>query len=116
MHITYSKCVEIYINNPITEHMLSTGKNISTIDNNEEVYYNRQTNETYTRSLRDFHNKYIKKKLITVVSNYGDTLPDLTVGKAGDLSKWVESRLSFVFGIDLSPDNIENRINGFYFR
>ena len=36
----------------------------------------------------------------------------MTVGKAGDLSKWIDARLSFVFGVDVSKDNIENRIDG----
>ena len=31
---------------------------------------------------------------------------------AGDLHKWLESKLSFVFGIDISKDNIQNRMNG----
>merc|ERR1712196_613253 len=90
---------------------ITTGEGIvSTID--EDVYYNRTSNKTSTRGLRDFHNKYIKRKLIVDVSNRGDTLIDMTVGKAGDLPKWVDSKLSFVFGLDISKDNIENRIDG----
>ena len=37
---------------------------------------------------------------------------DTSVGKAGDLQKWIDAKLSLVFGVDLSKDNIENRING----
>lgn len=99
------------IHNPVTETMITTGEGIvSSMD--ENVYYNRTTNKTSTRGLRDFHNKYIKRKLIVDVSNRGDTLIDMTVGKAGDLPKWVDSKLSFVFGLDISKDNIENRIDG----
>ena len=100
------------IHNPITEDMIATGNNIPEVDTNDSVYYNRKSNETYTRALRDFHNKYVKKKLIKSISNYGDILVDQSVGKAGDLSKWIESRLKFVMGIDYSLDNIQHRIDG----
>ena len=46
------------------------------------------------------------------MSKAGDTLIDFAVGKAGDLHKWKESGLSFVYGIDISRDNIENPANG----
>jgi hypothetical protein len=65
-----------------------------------------------TQALKNFHNLYVKKKLIKSVSKQGDTLIDYACGKAGDLAKWIESRLSFVFGIDISKDNLENRIDG----
>ena len=42
--------------------MLSTGTNIP-INVDDNVYYNRKSNETFTKSMRDFHNKYIKKQL-----------------------------------------------------
>ena len=41
----------------------------------------------------------------------GNTLIDYAVGKGGDFPKWIEAGLSFVFGIDISKDNIENRLN-----
>jgi hypothetical protein len=99
------------IHNPITEEMMGTGKGIPDMVD-ENVYYNRTTKKTFTRGLRDFHNKYIKRKLIIDVSKRGDTLIDMTVGKGGDLSKWIDARLSFVFGVDIAKDNIENRIDG----
>ena len=37
---------------------------------------------------------------------------DMSVGKAGDIQKWLDSKLSFVFGIDFAKDNIENRMDG----
>jgi len=78
------------------------------------VYYNRNNNnlETNTRSLRDFHNLYIKSKLIQNVSSPNDILIDYSVGKAGDLEKWRHSKLKFVFGVDISKDNIYNRTDG----
>lgn len=100
------------IHNPITETMISTGENIPT-NINEEVYYNRNNNlETNTKSLRDFHNLYIKSKLIQEISSPNDILIDYSVGKAGDLEKWRHSKLKFVFGIDVSKDNIYNRVDG----
>jgi hypothetical protein len=62
--------------------------------------------------MRDFHNLYVKKLLITKTATKGNTLIDYAVGKAGDFPKWIEAKLSFVFGVDLSKDNIENRVDG----
>jgi hypothetical protein len=50
--------------------------------------------------------------LILGVSKRGDTLIDYACGKAGDFPKWIAAHLSFVFGIDLSKDNLENRLDG----
>lgn len=100
------------IHNPITEYMLMTGNNIPDEIANDEVYYNRLSRHSDTKLLRNFHNLYVKKLLITSVSRTGDSLIDYAVGPGGDISKWKEAQLSFVFGIDVSPDNIENRISG----
>ena len=100
------------IHTPITEKMIRSGQEIPTEVSDYNVYYNRKTSKSNTKSLRDFHNLYVKRSLITGVSRRGDTLIDVAVGKAGDLSKWVAAKLSFVFGIDVSRDNIENRIDG----
>jgi hypothetical protein len=62
--------------------------------------------------MKNFHNLYVKKMLIKSVSKQGDTLIDYACGKAGDLPKWIASKLSFVFGVDISKDNLENRLNG----
>lgn len=99
------------LHNPITKEMITTGINIPLIEENDDVYYNR-TGKSYTKELRDFHNLYVKKKLITGVSKRGDTLYDLAVGKGGDFTKWIASNLKFVFGVDVSKDNIENRKDG----
>ena len=101
------------IHNPITSSMIRTGQNIPDEIADDEVYYNRFTTEgNMTKAMRNFHNLYVKQKLIVGVSKPGNTLVDLAVGKAGDLSKWIKARLSFVLGIDVSPDNIENRVDG----
>ena len=102
------------IHHPITEEMIRTGNNIPENNVNDDVYYNTDKNDetSLTRGLRDFHNLYVKMKLIKGVSSRGDTLIDYAVGKAGDLSKWKYSGIKFVFGIDVSKDNIYNQRDG----
>ena len=101
------------IHNPITSSMIRTGDNIPDEIADDDIYYNRFTTEgKMTKAMRNFHNLYVKQKLIVGVSKPGNTLVDLAVGKAGDLSKWIKARLSFVLGIDVSSDNIENRVDG----
>jgi len=100
------------IHNPVTEAMIRTGEGIPAVEVDEDVYYNRSGKNTTTRALRDFHNLYVKRKLILGVSSRKDTLIDYAVGKAGDLPKWVASHLGFVFGVDISKDNIENHLDG----
>uniref|UniRef100_A0A6C0CRL6 mRNA (guanine-N(7))-methyltransferase n=1 Tax=viral metagenome TaxID=1070528 RepID=A0A6C0CRL6_9ZZZZ len=100
------------IHNPISVEMLTTGEDIPDELGDDDVYYNRVTNSNSTRALRDFHNLYVKRKLITSVAVRGNTLIDLAVGKAGDMSKWIDAKLRFVFGVDIARDNIENRLDG----
>ena len=100
------------INNPITEDMICTGFNIPDIYVSEDIYYNTPLSKNLTEAMKNFHNLYVKKLLIKSVSKPGDTLIDYACGKAGDLPKWINAKLSFVFGIDLSRDNLENKLNG----
>jgi len=101
------------IHHPITEDMLSSGLNIPEFVE-DDVYYNPSGEKTNTRSLRDFHNRYVKSKLISGVakSQRGISLIDYAVGKAGDLQKWLRNNISFVFGVDISRDNIHNTLDG----
>lgn len=100
------------IHNPVTLDMITTGKGIPDLIADDDVYYNRKAQGTITRSLRDFHNLFVKRQLILAASNRGGTLIDMSVGKGGDFPKWIAAKLSFVFGLDVSRDNIENKING----
>jgi hypothetical protein len=101
------------IHNPITREMIATGNNIPDELTDDDIYYNNVgLSSNMTRGLRDFHNLFVKKLLITSVSRRGDTLIDYACGKGGDFPKWIEANLSFVFGIDISKDNLENRTNG----
>ena len=102
------------IHNPITKKMLTTGLDIPDEPADDDVYYNRVTDsgDTTTRGLRDFHNRFVKRVLIGGVSKRGNTLIDFAVGKGGDLQKWIHAQLSFVLGIDISKDNIQNQLDG----
>ena len=100
------------IHNPITEEMIRTGLNIPDELGDDDVYYNRVSGTSNTEGLRDFHNLFVKRMLINSTSKRGDTLIDYAVGKGGDFPKWIFAKLSFVFGIDVAKDNIENRIDG----
>jgi len=113
---SYKVCNEnwksIHPSGRITENMLMTGLGIPEISVSEDVYYNTPAGKMKTEGLKNFHNLYVKKMLINGVSNQGDTLIDFACGKAGDLPKWIAAKLSFVFGVDVSPDNLENRLDG----
>jgi hypothetical protein len=100
------------IHNPVSESMIMSGQGIPEMMEDADVYYNRTGNENDTKALRDFHNLFVKKRLILGVSKRRDTLIDFAVGKAGDLPKWIKAKLGFVFGIDVSRDNIMNSMDG----
>lgn len=102
------------IHHPITDTMICTGDGVPTsVD--DYVYYaaavDQKRAETQTYGLRNFHN-LCKKKLFESVAREGDTLIDYAVGKGGDMQKWYDVKLGFVFGVDLHKDNIENSLNG----
>ena len=98
---------------PVTEEMICSGLNIPAISISKDKYYNGSSSQNFkTENMKDFHNLFVKKLLIKSVSKYGETLIDYACGKGGDLPKWIDAKLSFVFGIDVSKDNLENRLNG----
>jgi hypothetical protein len=103
------------VNTPITSEMITSGENIPPVLVNKDVYYNKTTTfsgESKTLHLKQFHNRYVKHKLITEMSSSENTLIDYACGKSGDLPKWIDANMSFVLGIDLSKDNIHNRHDG----
>ena len=99
------------IHNPILVEMITNGSNVPEYLEDSDVYYNKQVSSSKTIGLREFHN-YIKSILITNVSKRGDILIDYACGKGGDFPKWIHAKLAFVFGIDISKDNLENKLNG----
>ena len=129
------------IQHPITLDMLTSNLGIPTTLVENEVYYLRDAFQksnvyTSTKSLRDFHNLFVKRSLLVGTKQYildqsngkskntneintslSITLLDLSVGKAGDLPKWcdgnsTQNTMDFVLGIDLMEDNITNHVDG----
>jgi hypothetical protein len=95
------------IHNPITKRMITTGENLpEQVVRDEDIYYIGDTKDSRTAAMRNFHNLYVKKKLILGVASPDHTLIDYAVGKGGDLAKWRQAKLSMVLGVDLSRDNI----------
>lgn len=113
---SYKVCNEnwrsIHPSGRITQEMLMSGEGIPDVEVAEDVYYNTPSGEMQTVGLKNFHNLFVKKRLIVGTTKPGNTLIDFACGKAGDLPKWVSAKLSFVFGVDYSPDNIDNRLDG----
>ena len=109
-HVANSNWQSIHY--PITEKMISTGSNIEINSHDNDIYYNRNNSTNETKSLRDFHNLFVKTTLINSVSKNNNILLDLACGKGGDISKWGNANLKFVLGIDSSKDNIINRLDG----
>jgi len=109
-HVANSNWQSIY--NPVTEEILKTGENISEIYQDSDVYYNTSKISNETKSMRDFHNLYIKNKLYRLVCKSGDLLIDYACGKGGDIPKWLNCNLQFILGIDINKDNIENKLDG----
>lgn len=108
------------IKDPISEDMLISNPNL-TMENillqDKDVYYNGDKKHSKTKSLRNFHNLYVKNALIGFASKKSRPqdrikLLDLAVGKAGDLSKWAIHDVYAVLGIDIAYDNIHNPNDG----
>jgi predicted RNA methylase len=105
------------IHNPITTEMISTGSSLpSKSQDLTNVYYNRDGSKIYTKGLRQFHNYYIKQRLLKSVLHSSTTLIDYSCGRGGDLNKWVDLKVKFILGVDLSRDNIHNPWSGVYAR
>jgi hypothetical protein len=141
----WTTCDSIWktLHRPITVNMITTGRGILDMERvtiggeeGETVYYSRDLGqkryESATKGLRDFHNLYVKKKLILGAcllagvggrvrgrgrlreeeGEEGTKLIDFAVGKGGDLNKFVQAGVSFVYGVDIAKDNIQNVMDG----
>ena len=100
------------IHNPITQLMIRTGNGIPIDTGNDDVYYNKESGASLTTPLRHFHNLFVKRTLLNSVCRPNDKLIDFAIGKGGDIQKFIENNLKFVYGIDISRDNIHNRLDG----
>ena len=110
------------INNPVSTHMITTGE-IDTSKLKEKSYYSSCEANSYDPKKRmpfqNFHNLYVKKNLIMIVSpaikakirkQMGQLL-DLACGKSGDLSKWKAAYLRRVICIDIDKKCIDYAIS-----
>jgi len=114
------------IHNPITLSMITTGSEKPSLEelallSRKKRYYNRDENDkdiTLVRGLRDFHNHWIKGRLLykSTLGSGGKTLLDMACGPGGDLRFWTENKTAFVLGVDIDEDNIRNNKNGIYAR
>ena len=114
---------------PITHAMITSGRNLPSIDKDASVYYNPKyasRGASLTLRLQNYHNRYIKgerllKKTTDLIRTreglkYDISLLDLACGKGGDIFKWDSNKISECVGIDISDDNINNMDNGAWVR
>jgi SAM-dependent methyltransferase len=104
---------------PITEDQITGKISVETRDitYNEDTYYSRDANSVrQTVAMTKFHNSWVKAKcLIQKIPNVF-SLFDMSCGKAGDLSKWINAGITTAIGVDISEDNIQNNVDGAYKR
>ena len=120
------------IYDPITVHMIKTGDDQPSEQEQQDLmrgsaglgkkYYNRnkgsQEDQMLTRTMRDFHNKYIKEGILYRVGLQGmnKTLIDTACGVGADLQIWRRQKVDFVLGVDFSDDNIRSEKDSIYRR
>ena len=108
------------IHHPVTEDIIMGNEMPSMKTSQEVIYYNRRDKDSKTKALRDFHNHFVKRKLIAGVCDYlrnrmkidEPSLIDYSVGEGGDIAKWRDSKVRFVLGIDISRNNLVNTQKG----
>ena len=98
---------------PITEDMLrSIVSNPPDDTFEDDMYYKEEVNrDSITTNLRSFHNRVKESQYMNYVVP-GNTIFEMAVGRAGDLHKWIKSKASKVFGIDLAAGNMFNLPKG----
>ena len=96
---------------PVLEKYIS-GKDLEEIDFSEEKeksdYYIEDPDSDADISLREFHN-YVKDKLIRSITSMGNksiSILDTSIGRGGDLNKYLrsENKIDFLLGLDISND------------
>lgn len=120
------------IHDPVTVSMIQTGAEQPTLAEIEALVQSRETdvakkyyerkapkeNMNLVKGLQDFHNKYIKNRILlkSVLKGGKKNLLDMACGKGGDLYKWIFNRANIVIGMDQAGENITNSDNGAYKR
>ena len=96
---------------PVTKAYI-TGQDLTQIDFKEEKeksdYYVEDPNSYADIPLREFHN-YVKDKLIRSISSLGNksiAILDTSIGRGGDIDKYLrsENKVDFLLGLDISND------------
>ena len=122
------------IYDPVTTSMIRTGNEQPSEEEQADLnrltdsqgalskkYYDRKASvqdKMLTRGMRDFHNKWIKERILyqTGLQGRGKTLIDTACGVAADLQIWRRKDVSFVLGVDYSGDNIRGDKDSAYRR
>ena len=112
------------MHNPVTPEIITTGVGIPEVADEESRYYSKILNEKREKSitigLQDFHNKFIKSRLLlnnvsTYLKQKGEpkiSLLDLACGKGSDIAKWRDNGIGTCVGIDLYRNNIMDENDG----
>ena len=96
---------------PVLEKYI-TGRDLSEIDfivgEEKSDYYVENPDSYADNPLREFHN-YLKDKLIRSITSIGNktiTILDTSIGRGGDLNKYMrsENNIDFLLGLDISND------------
>jgi hypothetical protein len=124
------------IHNPVTEHMIRTGDDRPSLEEQRALahitaggrvaarYYDRTAGKEdlqIIEGLREFHKQFIKRKILySVLKKRGTetykTLVDTSVGRATDIHNWIHNKVDFVLGIDYAGENIRTADSGAYAR
>ena len=112
------------IHDPITRSMICSGADQPTEEEIADLLKSKVEREALTqkyfqrkaaeqdlmrvKGLRDFHNKWIKERVLyaSVLKGSRKSLLDLSVGVAADLQRWRRNHVSFVMGVDIAGHNI----------
>ena len=114
------------IHDPITETMIRTGaltEETTVVEGaaaGAVAYYQRKASQRdlyKVRGLADFHNQFIKQEiLLSHVLMPKSAVLDMSVGQAGDIHKWVRSKVGWVLGCDIALTGLTDNKNGAYAR
>ena len=83
-----------------------------------ETYYETEIdrNLSLTKTLRNFHNIWVKNKFLYNRFKGVQYLYDIACGRGGDLHKWINAGYETVVGSDINYDNLFNIDDGIYKR
>jgi hypothetical protein len=112
------------IHEPITKDMICTGLLFSKKEEEDmsKLYYKVGLSASDTlpvQKLRQFHNRYIKDKILlhsTLRAFKNPRLLDMSCGKGGDLDKWLKNGAGFVLGCDIAESGLTDPTDSIYKR